>query len=73
MLPQGLRASPEAPPDRAFITAAVRSATMWRLLALFVAANGVPLIVSAWLVTFLTRDVGVRTGLGGRWPSCCSA
>jgi len=64
-LPGSVPGAPTAPPDRVFIGRALRSGAIWRLLALFVAANGVPLIVSAWLVAYLTRDVNVRTAVSG--------
>jgi DHA1 family chloramphenicol resistance protein-like MFS transporter len=65
MLPAPIKGAPAARPDRAFIAAAVRSPSVWRLLLLFVAANGVPLIIGVWLVAFLTRDVGVQTAAAG--------
>jgi predicted MFS family arabinose efflux permease len=64
-LPAPLPGAPAARPDRAFIATALRSGALWRLLALFVAANGVPLIVGAWLVAYLTRDVSLRTAVAG--------
>ena len=64
-LPARMAAAPAARPDRAFVARAVRSAAVWRLLALFVAANGVPLIVSAWFVAYLTRDAGLGTAVAG--------
>ncbi len=64
-LPGRLQGAPAVRPDRAFIVAALRSGATWRLLALFVAANGVPLIVGAWLVAYLTGDVAVRTAVAG--------
>src|SRR5437763_840241 len=65
ILPGRVAAAPAARPDRAFVARAVRSGAVWRLLALFVAANGVPLIVSAWFVAYLTRDAGITTGVAG--------
>jgi predicted MFS family arabinose efflux permease len=65
VLPGRLPGAPAARPDRAFILAALRSGSMWRLLVLFVAANGVPLIVGAWLVAYLTRHAGVHTAVAG--------
>lgn len=65
VLPGRLKGAPAARPDRAFIAAALRSGALWRLLALFVAANGVPLIVGAWLVAYLTRHAGVQTAVAG--------
>lgn len=57
--PASLQGAPSARPDRAFIRAALATAATWRLLAQFVAVNGVPLIVSAWLVACLTLGVGL--------------
>jgi predicted MFS family arabinose efflux permease len=65
VLPERLQGAPASPPDRAFIGSALRASAMWRLLALFIAANGVPLIVSAWLVAYLTRHAGVQTAAAG--------
>jgi MFS transporter, DHA1 family, inner membrane transport protein len=65
VLPGRIAGAPSARPDRAFIVAALRAGAVWRLLALFVAANGVPLIVGAWLVAYLTRDVGAHTAVAG--------
>jgi predicted MFS family arabinose efflux permease len=64
-LPRGVTGTPPARPDRAFISTALRAAATWRLLMIFVAANGIPLIVSAWLVAYATRDVGLRTAVAG--------
>jgi len=65
VLPPRLATRPVQPPGRAFITTALRTDAVWRLGVLFVAANGVPLIVSAWLVTYLTRDAHLRTAVAG--------
>jgi predicted MFS family arabinose efflux permease len=65
VLPEPVARAPVARPDKAFIVAALRARALWRLLALFVAANGVPLIVSAWLVTYLTRQAGLDTAAAG--------
>jgi predicted MFS family arabinose efflux permease len=65
VLPPRLDAAPTERPDKAFVWAAIRSGAVWRLLALFVAANGVPLIVGAWLVAYLTRDVKLGTAVAG--------
>ena len=64
-LPARIKGAPAVRPDRAFISAALRGASVWRLLALFVAANGVPLIIGVWLVAYLTREASVRTALAG--------
>lgn len=65
VLPPRLATRPVPLPGWAFVTAALRTDAVWRLAALFVAANGVPLIVSAWLVAFLTRDAHLRTAVAG--------
>jgi predicted MFS family arabinose efflux permease len=65
VLPPRLATRPVPLPGRAFVTTALRTDTIWRLAALFVAANGVPLIVSAWLVAYLTRDSHLRTAVAG--------
>ena len=65
VLPPRLATGPVHPPGRAFVTTALRTDAVWRLAALFVAGNGVPLIVSAWLVAYLTRDVHLRTAVAG--------
>ena len=65
VLPSPLAARQAPRPGRAFVIAALRTAAVWRLAALFVAANGVPLIVSAWLVAYLTRDAHVRAAAAG--------
>jgi predicted MFS family arabinose efflux permease len=64
-LPAPVQGVPSARPDRAFIHAALATTATWRLLALFVAANGVPLIVGAWLVAYLTRHVDLRSAVAG--------
>jgi predicted MFS family arabinose efflux permease len=64
-LPKRLEGAPAARPDRAFVMTALRSGPLWRLLALFIAVNGVPLIVGAWLVAYLTKDVSLRTAVAG--------
>jgi MFS family permease len=65
VLPPAVTMRPVPRPDRAFVTAALRAGSLWRLAALFVAANGVPLIVSAWLVAFLTQQANVRAVVAG--------
>jgi hypothetical protein len=65
VLPPSVTMQPVPRPDRAFVVEALRAAKLWRLAALFVAANGVPLVVSAWLVTFLTQQANVRTAVAG--------
>jgi len=65
VLPPRLAARPAPLPKRAFVTAALRAAALWRLAALFVTVNGVPLIVGAWLVAYLTRQAQLRPAAAG--------
>jgi predicted MFS family arabinose efflux permease len=64
-LPLRAEGAPAARPDRAFVAAALRSGSFYRLLALFIAVNGMPLIVGAWLVPYLAREAGLRTAVAG--------
>lgn len=48
-----------------FLRAALGRARVWRLALLFVAVYGVPLTLSAWIVEYLVRDGGVKTGIAG--------
>jgi len=65
MLPARIATAPAPRVDRTFLGAALRAGAVWRLLLLFVAANGVPLIVGAWLVAYLTRDAELPTAVAG--------
>jgi len=65
VLPPRLATQPVPRPQRSFVVGAIRTAALWRLLALFVAANGVPLVVSAWLVAYLTQQAHMRTAVAG--------
>ncbi len=38
-----------------FLSAALRSAPLWRLMLLFIHANGITLVVSTWLIHYLTE------------------
>lgn len=64
-MPNPVTAAPAPRADRTFFLAAIRAAAVWRLLALFIAANGVPLIVGAWLVAYLTREADLRPAVAG--------
>src|SRR5262249_13657621 len=65
VLPPRISTRPVPLPGRAFAKTAFRTGALWRLTALFVAANGVPLIVSAWMVVYLTRHAHVHTAVAG--------
>ena len=65
VLPPRLATPPVPRPGRAFVSAALRTGMLWRLAALFLAVNGVPLVVSAWLVAYLMRQAHVRAAVAG--------
>jgi predicted MFS family arabinose efflux permease len=50
---------PAAAPSRrsstGFLSAALRSSPLWRLMLLFIHANGITLVVSTWLIHYLTE------------------
>ena len=48
-----------------FVRLAVRSWRVWRLAALFVAVFAVPLILSSWLVHYLSVDSGLAAATAG--------
>ena len=65
MLPPRLATRPVPLPRRVFVAAALRTGMLWRLAAMFLAVNGVPLVVSAWLVAYLMRQAHVRAAVAG--------
>jgi MFS transporter, DHA1 family, putative efflux transporter len=65
VLPPAISTRPVPLPKPAFVKAAFRTGAFWRLAALFLSVNGVPLIVSAWLVVYLTRQDHVSTPVAG--------
>ena len=65
VLPPRLATRPVPRPGRAFVSAALRTGMLWRLAPLFLAVNGVPLVVSAWLVAYLTRQAHLSTAVAG--------
>ena len=65
VLPPRLATPPVPVPERAFVAAALRTGMLWRLGAMFLAVNGVPLVVSAWLVAYLMREAHVRAAVAG--------
>ena len=48
-----------------FVKPALRSARVWRLVALFVAVFSVPLILGSWMVHYLSVDNGLAVGTAG--------
>jgi DHA1 family inner membrane transport protein len=48
-----------------FITRALRTRALWRLMLLFITANGITLVVSTWLIAYLVRDGHTRPWLAG--------
>jgi DHA1 family inner membrane transport protein len=48
-----------------FVRLAVRSARVWRLMALFIAVFAVPLILGSWLVHYLDVDKGLAAATAG--------
>ncbi len=48
-----------------FLKAAVRHARVYRLALLFMAIYGAPMILSAWVIEYLSRDGDVATSLAG--------
>jgi MFS family permease len=64
-IPRQVDVDPPGAPHGGFLRAAFRSFEVFRLTMLFIATLGVPLIVSAWLVHYLTTDGDIRLGLAG--------
>lgn len=48
-----------------FLSAAIRSGPLWRLMLLFIHSNGITLVVSTWLIRYLTERGGMHTWLAG--------
>jgi predicted MFS family arabinose efflux permease len=66
VIPAGPR--PERSAERrseGFLSAAWRHARVYRLALLFISIYGVPMVLSAWLIEFLSREGGVATGVAG--------
>lgn len=63
----GGTSSKHAPPPRSegFLRAAWRRARVYRLALLFISIYGVPMMLSAWLIEFLSREGDVTTSLAG--------
>lgn len=65
-IPPGESLDP-APPQhgRGFLKAAARHGRSYRLALLFVSIYGVPMVLSAWLIEYLSRDGDVAKALAG--------
>lgn len=63
----GRSRSEHSPPPRGegFLRAAWRHARVYRLALLFISIYGVPMMLSAWLIEFLSREGDVSTSLAG--------
>jgi MFS family permease len=58
-------AVPRNEPTGGLFSAAVRSLPFWRIALLGAATLGVPFVIGAWLVSYLTADDTVAPGLAG--------
>lgn len=66
VLPARLRATIPGPAAQAhFLKLAVRSRNLWRLMLLFVHANGFTIVVSTWLLEYLVRTGGTPPWIAG--------
>ena len=65
-LPRRVEVAQPGAPRHGIVGRLIRSGGLWRLGLLFAAAVGVPLVLSAWLVHYLTADGGdINPGLAG--------
>lgn len=65
-IPHARMAAPPAPPPiTTFIKAAARHARVYRLSLLFISIYAVPMILSAWLIEYLSQDGDVATSVAG--------
>ena len=65
-IPRGAEAAPK--PERSgagFLKAAVRHVRVYRLALLFISIYGAPMILSAWLIEYLSRDGDFGKALAG--------
>lgn len=58
-------APPARPGPSGFLAALLRRTSLWRLMLLFVHANGITIVVSTWLITYLVDHGGNRPWLAG--------
>jgi len=65
-IPRGSR-SPHVVEQRpaGFLAAALRRARVYRLMLLFIAIYGVPMMLSPWIIEYLSREGDVATALAG--------
>jgi predicted MFS family arabinose efflux permease len=65
LLPRHVEVRPPGhiPPD--IVRRLIESAPEWRLLALFAAALGIPMVIGAWFNHYLITDGGVSAGVAG--------
>ncbi|MEO8092066.1 MAG: MFS transporter, partial [bacterium] len=64
-IPRDAEAHPPPRHNTGFLSAALRHARVYRLALLFMSIYGVPMILSAWLIEYLSRDGDVATALAG--------
>ena len=65
-LPRRVEVAQPGPPQHGIVGRLVRSGGLWRLALLYVAAVGVPVTLSAWLIHYLTVGGGdMTTALAG--------
>ena len=65
-IPGGQRSEHSVEPrSKGFLSAAWRHARVYRLALLFVSIYGVPMILSAWLIEFLSREGDVAASVAG--------
>ena len=65
-IPRGDAAGPSPRPHgTGFLAAALRRARVYRLAMLFISLFGVPMILSAWLIEYLSREGDIATAVAG--------
>jgi predicted MFS family arabinose efflux permease len=64
-LPRHLKGTPHGPRPAGFIRGALRAPAMWRLIVLFVAGNGIALVISTWLIPYLVVHGGSPEWIAG--------
>jgi MFS family permease len=68
-LPRHLKGTPHGPRPAGFIRGALRAPAMWRLIVLFVAGNGIALVISTWLIPYLVVHGGSPEWIARTLPS----
>src|SRR5262249_18268385 len=64
-IPRRVEVDPPGGSKEGFLRAAFRSFELLRLTAMFIATLGVPLILGAWLVHYMTTTGGIAVGVAG--------